>query len=397
MRSALVLGILTLTLALANPGTGQANPEIRHVIQPEATVHPYPSERPESYVTNVLKQNDAVHVVEERPDGWLKIIPPEGSFSWINSALLDTSKLPNLYVKDGNGDAPVFVGSVRLKSRPRIIGSKIPAGAQVTSIGPAQRDNEGQWMPIEPPAREYRYIRAEYVSPSVGPTGNRAATPTGRAVDGSNLVAQGAAATAAASTGTRTYPGADSYHRALAAEQAGQLPDAINLYLQAARETAMSDPRQSQLATQRAAYLQQSARNAGNPPSLGQSPAALASARSVLNPTDNGRYYALSGGDPLVVTPTVAPTRTVSTASTTPSPDAVYTGVVRQSRRTAWGRQLCALETVDGRFVCYITDGAGITLHSYIDHVTDLKGQMTYNGELRAWCLVVAQVRQHAP
>src|SRR5262249_43222381 len=124
-----------------------------------------------------------VEVLQELEGGWLKVRPPEGSFSWVNTRFLEhiVPHQPNYVVATEGVDVPVFMGSGVVKGR-TVVGAKLKRGAQVTSIGPSRTDEEGTWMPIEPPPGEGRYLRAEAVTrraPTAPPPGRTASKPGG--------------------------------------------------------------------------------------------------------------------------------------------------------------------------------------------------------------------------
>ncbi len=110
MRSAPLLGALALLLP-ARPALAQRPPDLRVVIQPGAEVRAGPSLDPHLYPTNRLERGQTVEVVEERPDGWLAIRPPDGSFSWINTRFLEhiVPNPPNWVVAMERVRVPVMV------------------------------------------------------------------------------------------------------------------------------------------------------------------------------------------------------------------------------------------------------------------------------------------------
>jgi len=169
MRFASLLSALPLALALQAPLHAQVakTADVRVVTINDAEVRSGASTSELFYVTNRLPHNARVEVIEEVAGGWLKIRPPEGSFSWINTRFLEhiVPNRPN-YVVHVRGWCP---GHHRQRHhhghRPTVIGAKLQRGAQVIGIGQPLTDAEGTWMPIEAPAGESRYIRADAVSP----------------------------------------------------------------------------------------------------------------------------------------------------------------------------------------------------------------------------------------
>jgi hypothetical protein len=152
--------------APVRPVTGQGG--TRAVVKGDgAEVRSGPSNSAQFYVTNRLARGTTVEVVEELPDGWLKIVPPPGSFSWINTNFLEhiTPNEPNGVVTLEGVTVPVYIGSEFITDRrPTVIGARLVRGAQITSVGSKTcGDSEGTWMAIEPPVGEYRYLRTESV------------------------------------------------------------------------------------------------------------------------------------------------------------------------------------------------------------------------------------------
>jgi hypothetical protein len=140
--------------------------DFRSVTAQEPEVRSGPSQDARFYVTNRLQRGTKVEVIGELPDGWLKIRPPEGSFSYINLRVLNhpSPNQPNYFVSMPHEDVPVFIGSELHTQRPSIIGAKLKAGTLVVSVGPPITEGGETLLPIEPPFGEARYIRAEAVN-----------------------------------------------------------------------------------------------------------------------------------------------------------------------------------------------------------------------------------------
>jgi hypothetical protein len=180
MRPARLLIGVPLLLILAQAAAAQ---EERHkvlytatVSAPEAEVRSGPSTNPDLYPTNKLRRGDTVEVVKELEGGWLAVVPPPGSFSWINTRFLEQQS-DNRVIWRVVTDVPVPVlyGSSLRNEKPTVEGAKVPRGTLVASIGPAKAADDGMWMPIEPPPGELRYLQAHLVTKN----GTAAAPPTG--------------------------------------------------------------------------------------------------------------------------------------------------------------------------------------------------------------------------
>jgi hypothetical protein len=216
MRFALSLTALTGIFLLAPSLTAaEKPPDVRTVTVPQAQVWCGPSTSDGLYPTNVLRQGDRVQVERELESGWLVIRPPAGSFSWINNRFVQyiSSKYANYVVTYDGHDVPVLIGSSLKTDRPSKIGVKLPRGAQVRVIGRGMTDEEGTWLPIDPPEGEVRYLRKEAVAKPAG-------------------VLQ----TSASAKAAVPPPDADTLWRdAERADQAGRLADAVRLYRLARR------------------------------------------------------------------------------------------------------------------------------------------------------------------
>ena len=147
MRSVSLLGGL-LWLTFVGTAGAQSVAYAAVVSRDEAEVRAGPNENPQLYVTNRLVRPTPIHVVEELGNGWLKIRPPAGSFSWIgtNFVQLVVPNQPNwMVVGSPDVSAPVIVGTDFKKEVPsQIVSSRLARGAQVTSIGPARVDEQGR-------------------------------------------------------------------------------------------------------------------------------------------------------------------------------------------------------------------------------------------------------------
>jgi hypothetical protein len=234
-----------LSLAAAAPAAPPATPDVRYVSAPEAEVRCGPSDKPELYPTNRLRRGDHVEVVEELADGWLKIRPPRGSFSWINVNHLYhiAPNQPNEVITT-DVPAEVYIGSEIQKGRPTVVGARLKRGAQVRSIGrPLAGDTTspseaGPWMPIEAPEGEFRFIKADVVAKTRPPVDTVAAArvPTAGAPAGSTFTpVSGSAGAPPAANAITPVPDLQAlYTRARQAQDANNVREAILLYEQAA-------------------------------------------------------------------------------------------------------------------------------------------------------------------
>ncbi len=121
------------------------------------------------YRTGVLKRDDRVTVVGEKPGGWLAIKPPEGSFNWVagdHAKELSATEIEltgdNVLVRIGTPVDPRQRDSWQLK---------LNRGARLQYL---ERTTSGQgqltkvWYKVVPPAGDVRYVNGQFVHPADG-------------------------------------------------------------------------------------------------------------------------------------------------------------------------------------------------------------------------------------
>jgi hypothetical protein len=387
-----MLGALALALALQAPLRAQApaTADIRTVTAEVAEVRPQPSTKAAFYVTNRLGRGARVEVIEERPDGWLKIRPPQGSFSWINTRFLDhiVPHQPH-HVIHTEDDVPVIVGSETIKDhRPDVVGVKLKRGTQVISIGPAQTDAEGNWMPIEPPPSEFRYVRADAVSaraPAAASSGGALTSDVRRTTYLAPPDGKSGALPATNAPNANPSPSPSVlYQQALQAERDGLIPEAVKLWAQVGAATVTTDPNFSREALRRAYWLHHGHQAYGSGP---------------VRPAPEARY-ANTGAQPCAIAspPLVRASSAPATASVTPpiasapSPWPTYRGRLSKAYRAQEGARTYMLELPNG-VPFYVSPQPGIDLDPYIDRNLQVMGPIAYRPELRAWIMTVKQAQ----
>jgi uncharacterized protein YraI len=112
------------------------------------------------YATGQLKAGDHVRVVGPAETGWLSIVPPAGSFSWIPAQAINQNG-PGAVVTAEN--VKVRMGSMLYKSEPTSQGPVVARGSQLAVIGDQVRFSDGNWYPIVPVPAEVRYIPANAI------------------------------------------------------------------------------------------------------------------------------------------------------------------------------------------------------------------------------------------
>ena len=166
-RTQMVLGLVLLLV-----GAWPANAQQKVLYQApvtvsQAEVRSGPSDKPEMYVTSCLGQGQVVQVVEELEGGWLAIVPPAGSCSYVNSRFLQKTSSPYIWTVVTHEDAPVRVriGSLCKVDQRSVQGPPLQRGAQVIATGaPNTYDQEGEWVQIRWVTGEKRYIRKEAIA-----------------------------------------------------------------------------------------------------------------------------------------------------------------------------------------------------------------------------------------
>ena len=264
------------------------------ITQPTADVKASPSADAKIYTTNRLRMGEPVVVMEERPDNWLAIRPPRGSFSWVQAKHLKqvAPGQPNWVVVAPPGTrVPALVGSsVDPSVRPSVEGAALVFGTQVRAVGEPTGEGEARWIPVEPPEAERRYIPKDAVAKPAGSPAVVTSTaptnvappfvPSNPAVGNVAPITPGAAALVNATTppagvpevgapvagsvgmpsnlcGQQLYDPAARWNEAYATELSRNYPEAIRLYTQLAQDFASTQPELAAQASNRALRLRE--------------------------------------------------------------------------------------------------------------------------------------------
>jgi hypothetical protein len=114
------------------------------------------------YRCGKLKAGDTVTVVDVLHNAWAKIVPPEGSYSWISKTYVELNPSnPKVGVLTGD-DVRVWAGSdfvEPLHSHSQQV--KLYKGDLVELLGPA--DLDADYYKIKPPADAYLWLSMEYI------------------------------------------------------------------------------------------------------------------------------------------------------------------------------------------------------------------------------------------
>jgi hypothetical protein len=415
MRAACIWSGLACLL-LAPIAAGQAPGYQAVVSAPEADVYCRPGYGPPIYATNRLHRGDLVVVQSERPDGWLEILPPAGSYSWINQRCVKSKTPPsaptNNVVDVGPGDdAPVIAGmQARADVRGSVQSARLPSGTIVVGLAyPAVTDAEGTWLAISAPYGETRFIRSELVTKAAGRDDLRASVTT----QTTNYTPGGpAAAPSSAQPGLGQSEAERMWQRALAAERAGQINEAIQLYSQLAQQATGSTYELAMQGLNRAYWLRESQRCA-SPTTIPSVTPGMQTAPATTQSSHYGSAAGLDLASPAVrlTAPTTSPPPPMersyySQRPTTPSapwqpvtPEGYSSsgvGILRRSGRVVENSRTYVLNSVQDYPMLYVTAGPGLNsdfLEPYVNQKVELIGQAIYRGDLRANYMRVMRVQ----
>ena len=341
MRHPLFLSAM-IGLCMAAPAFAQVNPAERTVLQKDVEVRSGPSGN--FFPTSKLYQNDKVWVLRESKEGpgagWLEIMPPKGSFSWISARHVKNYKPGDrLAVVDPETNQPVqiLVGSRLVNQQPDRESMKLTPGTIVVICDPPLNLNGETWLPILPQPTEVRYIPVSAVSP------------------GTTVVANNNAPANWARTPDKDFVNNPLYSAAEDAIRANNIPQARSLLLQMYNTTL--DPNQKQLAQSRLNMLPAQGSNLVPATTTSLSPATPASLVTTQNPTwtTYGR---------------LRDTKLLSDS----------------------GQPLYALEDAQGKTPIYITTNPGKSLQVYIGRTVAVYGPTMYRADVRMQYVVASHV-----
>jgi hypothetical protein len=405
MRHAPAVGAFWLVLVLGSPALAQGPPDRRTVKVDVAEVRSGPSTNDQFYVTNRLPRGAVVEVVRERDGGWLEIRPPAGSFSWIKTVFLEhiDAKQPNYVVALEGTPVPVYIGSEFVRDhRPTVVGARLERGTQVTSTDhKINRDSEGSWMRIDPPATEVRYLRAEAVERNPSAAGGlEQASTSGAGLAG---LTEGLQRSSAPSANPPLTP-EELWRQAQRAESDGKIAEAVRLYAQVAAGAVQRNPRLASDALERANYLQGGHRDYGAAaavPAPPAGPAAPPAAPPVVGIRVSGPRSTQDA--PLGTTTSTFterganPARTTATTRQPPPGYVSYTGKLFRAGRNFEDGRMYRLESAQLGVhlpLTYVIAGPGVNLEAHVGKVVEVwgLGSSRYNGELRGNLLRATQV-----
>lgn len=419
-----ILAILAIWV-IGGGAWAQSTGRIATVAAQNTEVRSGPSLDPKIYPTNILQYGQPVEVLDQKDD-WVAIKPPPGSFSWINRAKVDPlgSQAVNFVVSGPAGTkAPTLIGSaVNGSQRPTVEGVSLPRGAQVRATGAPLKDADGEWLPIEPPEGEKRWVKRTSLAglpaaPAPQPIANNPNLVSGgtkTAVPG--VLAAGSVATMTpnpANPNLAAPPPAPvsglapitRWNQAIQAESSGQPLEALRIYTEMTQEYASTNPDWASAAANRAQVL----RNQGLAQSAPIVPSTPVASRApgVMTSFPNSNcapYPAAQPGVALVPVPygTVPPYAQgmppaqppgTLTGRNAQSGIPKLQGYLRRSGRSINNKPMYTLETAEGRPITYILPTTAVALDPWIDHRVEVTGGTYYYTEMRAEVLYVQTIR----
>lgn len=359
------------------------------------------------YATSALRLGDQVTVLGPAPDNqaWLRIKPPAGSFSWIDTTA----------VRDGvvtRDDVPVYVGSQVFDGPPSVSRVRANRGTQVIAMPnarPTMPYNGIQLMMIAPLPSEVRYIAANTISPVRSPVTVQT-TLAQPAVPGAPAVQIAHSPTTSSQYITRLW---DEAERADARHDPDQ---AITIYDKLSQiepdETRRHDAanraywrRRGYYGNFGAAVAQTAATSPAGAPTAPVTPSYTPSYTAYPASQPGLQYtWGRETSTPLAPAPVQAAnyTRAVATATvlaaSAPSPTPTSTpqwsppGRLRLAPFPYRGQTCYALEDFRGDVLLYAAPVPSVNLESYRDRVVYIGGPITYDGVLRKNVMQVTAV-----
>jgi hypothetical protein len=376
---------------------------------PEAEVRSGHGSDPKLYATNRLRFGDKVEVTKDLGDGWLEIMPPRRSFSWINARMVEQVS-GNVYQVKGERDerVPVLYGSALHDAKPTVESARIPVGSQVVRIGKKQTADDGVWLPIEPPPSERRYLLAEAVATPAGPSKTApkedpdTPLPPSAKWDGT-----GQRTTRPTSTPDVPAPGQPmssvagneaTIADAQKAEQAGDFGTASKLWEEVGRSYAKTNYDMAMNCHNRALWLRDKIATVSNPNNGADGTTQNATRRLVPTP---GSTYGPASYCPPPATPcgNAGGWRSYSTDApaggrreTSPPPVAHNVGLLKRAGWDIDNHPTYRLESSDGRTPLYVLP-QGVDLEPFVNRNVEVEGPIEYRAGSRANCLLAKTVK----
>jgi hypothetical protein len=366
-----------------------------------------------------------VEVTQVLEEGWLAIVPPRGSFSWVNVRFLQRINSTTWMVALDDRPVPVLVGSGFKDNKPTAIGDQLKKGTQVIGIGIPHTDAQEQWLPILPPPQERRYIRQEAVArtpvttppltasptPSTGPAGrplSTAAAAGGTGPDSSKTsIPPLPGGTTSAPGGITPMVGSPAsapppdplIQKAQDLEKANNWAEAIQVWNQLGNKYYNSDHDKAMQFYNHAEWLRRGRPVAPSPVAYGVSNPAATTTR--LQPVPAGIPGSLAGSCPPAPCPPGPGSPNPNSVPPPNSPNgnvrvisAHTSGPGRLGRavRLIDGRRAYVLESGQGTIITFATEQQGVNLEPYVGLNVELLGRIEPRGDVRPQFMTVGRV-----
>ena len=326
----------------ATPSFAQTYPAIMTITAKEVEVRSGPTTS--FHPTIKLKAGDRVmvrHPSKDQPT-WLAIVPPQGSFSWINAKnVRQLDGKSGFAIGDPTEQITLLPGSSLVSAAPNAVSwVKVKPGYQFAILGAPLTNDGNTWLPITPHPEEDRFIPADAVLGG----GNSGIVPVG-ASNPTTLITQA----------NQAYVN-------------GNLEQAKALYKEAAERT--SDYEQKSYCYSRLASLNKNnwtTTQPGNPSNTNGPPAQLASR---TNPVQD------------------------NPATQLPASWSKW-GILRSTAFDKDGQPMYVLESDRGQPLLYVTTAPGFSLRGYLGKMVAVYGPTNYNNQIRAYYLTATHVAEN--
>ncbi len=131
-------------------------PSVAGIVVQQADVYSGPGTG--YYATARLRYNDRVILLgnSKKAPGWVEILPPPGSFSWIDAKFVKVvpgfEKIGIVDAGDSKATAPVMVGSAVVNKEPSVEIARVATGTQIMLLDRPTTSGSTSWYPIAPTA-----------------------------------------------------------------------------------------------------------------------------------------------------------------------------------------------------------------------------------------------------
>jgi hypothetical protein len=394
------------------------------------------------YPTGKLQQGDRVTVIRHDPGGWYVIVPPPGSFSWIDASLVNktgpsqgTVQVPPLSTGQ-QARAIVRIGS-QFGDDNSVYSRELSTGDVVEILGEKQIKSERGTVlmyQIKPPVAEYRWVKGDYIVPvseqlkqqrDLDPfTTPSSATPppeqdpfgeSTTIVRERELVRETAGphigSAAPGSAAARLEEIDRRYAEMTALDPSQWRLDDLERDYQALRGEA--DPATQSIIDRRLAALQTRRRAIAEYQEFLRLTSETTQRDAQLLSLQTGRPVTIMTSNPVVQLgppqtapePAAAPTGATLGPTIEPLPEQTLpagtndpvtpkldgAGIVQRTG-SPLGFVQYVLIAPDGRLLAYLEPGEGVNLEPYVGQPTGVIGQRTYDGRFRADRIQVRRV-----